>query len=271
MLELLDSSRTRMHRTTPQPAVSPAIPPRSQTAPQPGKTVDAASPLIAVFTSADPAPLKAAIEAEGMRSLFCDPVHGDLAQVLAQRPAIVVAEIHHGGFGGFDLIRMLRSRGFAGPLFALLDAGDTFNGVVALEVGADLMLELPVEPRLLRAYLRKSLQANASEAAANAPFTVGALEFDVASRVVRLRGRDLKLGMADFELLTLLCRKPGRVVSRDEIAETLGMAGRMQDRTVDSRVSRLRTKLTDHGISGLMAMRGRGYVFTLRRGAGDMQ
>jgi DNA-binding response OmpR family regulator len=265
MLELLDSSRAAYAARTARPSPQPAPSAESVT------LSTATSPLVAVFTTADPEPLQSAIRSEGMRTQFFHPVTGDLAQALAQRPAIVVAEIHHGGFGGFDLIRALRARGFAGPLFALLDGSDTFNAVVALEVGADLMLELPLEPRLLRAYLRKSLQTNSTEAAATAPFTVGSLEFDVTSRVARLRGRDLRLGMADFELLALLCRRPGRVVTRAEIAETLGMAGRMQDRTVDSRVSRLRTKLAEHGVSGLMAMRGRGYLFSPRRAQGTEQ
>src|SRR5262249_17842779 len=98
----------------------------------------------------------------------------------------------------------------------------------------------------------------------------GALEVDWTSRSARLSGKDLELTGAEFELLGLLVRNRGRVLTRDRIMdETRGVDWDVYDRSIDVLVSRLRQKLGDDAKrpSFIRTVRGTGYTFVGRSDA----
>ena len=98
---------------------------------------------------------------------------------------------------------------------------------------------------------------------------LGDLDINLAKRSAHMRGRDLALTSAEFELLGLLVRNRGRVLSRDRIInETRGIDWEAYDRSIDVLISRLRQKLGDDPKhpAFIRTVRGSGYLFI---GGGD--
>jgi DNA-binding response OmpR family regulator len=148
------------------------------------------------------------------------------------------------------------------PILMLTARGDAMDRVVGLEIGADDYLPKPFEPRELvariQAVLRRGAKAEAEESA-----RVGPLEVNWVARSARLEGRTLDLTTAEFELLSLFVRNPGRVLSRDRILdETRGVDWEAYDRSIDILVSRLRQKLGDDARrpAFIKTVRGMGYT-----------
>jgi two-component system response regulator RstA len=93
---------------------------------------------------------------------------------------------------------------------------------------------------------------------------VGNIELNLATRSARLRGASLPLSGAEFELLSLLARNRGRILSRDRILEEIrGLDWDCFDRSIDVLVSRLRQKLGDdpRKPTYIRTVRGAGYLF----------
>jgi len=124
-------------------------------------------------------------------------------------------------------------------------------------------LPKPFEPRELVARLQAVLRRGASTNA-EATLRIGTLDVNWATRSARREGHDLELTTAEFELLGLLVRNRGRVLSRDRIMdETRGIDWAAYDRSIDVLVSRLRQKLRDDPKrpSLIRTVRGTGYIF----------
>jgi DNA-binding response OmpR family regulator len=135
--------------------------------------------------------------------------------------------------------------------------------ILGLELGADDYLAKPFEPRELvarvQAVLRRGVPSDGEER-----LRIGDLDVDWATRRARLAGRDLGVTTAEFELLALLVRNRGRVLSRERILDgTRGIDWEAYDRSIDVLISRLRTKLGDDAKhpSFIRTVRGAGYEF----------
>ncbi|MFA7096328.1 MAG: response regulator transcription factor, partial [Gammaproteobacteria bacterium] len=128
----------------------------------------------------------------------------------------VILDVMLPGMNGFDVLKRLRPV-LAAPVLMLTARGEDTDTVVGLELGADDYVAKPCSPRVLVARLRALLRRQAGESAP-APIRVGDLELDPASRRVTVGGRPVELTGAEFNLLALLVRDAGRVVSRDVLA-----------------------------------------------------
>jgi DNA-binding response OmpR family regulator len=147
--------------------------------------------------------------------------------------------------------------------------GNVMDRIVGLELGADDYLPKPFEPRELVARLQAVLRRGASPDGPGDSVHVGGLEVSWDARTAHLDGRALELTAAEFELLGLLVRSRGRVLTRDRIMEaTRGMDWEAYDRSIDVLVSRLRQKLGDdpRRPTLIKTVRGVGYRFI---GGGD--
>lgn len=161
------------------------------------------------------------------------------------------------GHDGIDWIRVVRSRGYSGDLIALVEREDSMGAVLALELGADVILELPVHPRVAGAYARRML---APRGANTANLRVGALEMHLASRNVRVHGRALRLTESEYELLACLAQRAGEALTREELRERTAQPGNLGGRAIDSRVCRLRSRLAKAGGPTVVTLRNRGYL-----------
>jgi DNA-binding response OmpR family regulator len=186
----------------------------------------------------------------GLRMLKSDP------------PDIVILDVMLPEMDGFAVCRKVRETSRV-PIIMLTARGEVMDRILGLEMGADDYLAKPFEPRELvarvQAVLRRGVPAENQERV-----RVGSLDVDGATRCVRLGGRDLGVTTAEFELLSLLVRNRGRVLSRERILDgTRGIDWEAYDRSIDVLISRLRQKLGDDAKrpSFIRTVRGAGYVF----------
>ena len=176
-------------------------------------------------------------------------------------PDIVILDVMLPGMDGFAVCRKIRETSRV-PIVMLTARGGVMDRVAGLEIGADDYLPKPFEPRELVARMQAVLRRQVPWA--DDILRAGALTVNCAARSAQLSGRKLSLTTAEFELLTLLVRNAGRVMSRDRIMEeTRGVDWAAFDRSVDILVSRLRQKLGDDPKEPAMirTVRGAGYLF----------
>ena len=172
---------------------------------------------------------------------------------------------------GLELCRELRARPETRglPLLMLTARGEPTDCIVGLELGADDYLGKPFEPRELLARLKALLRrAHPTDDSAGEVMRFGRLEIDLAERAVRIGGRPCELTGYQFELLVVLARSAGRVLSREQIMDALtGNPLEVFDRSIDVHVSRLRAAIEDDPKSPrrLLTVRGAGYVFAKKQ------
>ncbi len=173
---------------------------------------------------------------------------------------------------GLDLTRELRadSRLRRLPLLMLTARGEPMDRIVGLELGADDYLPKPFEPRELLARVKALLRRAAPEPANDEVLSFGRLEIDLGARQARLDGKACDLTSHQFELLVVLARSPGRVLSRDQIMDALkGHPLEAFDRSIDVHISRIRAVIEDDAKNPkrVLTVRGSGYVFARKQDA----
>ncbi len=200
----------------------------------------------------------------------------DLALVQALKPSEGLGLLRRGGFDaaildvmlpemdGFELCRTIRKESDL-PIVMLTARGDVMDRVVGLELGADDYLPKPFEPRELVARVQTVLRRRVATPAPDPGVLVfEGLSIDPARREVRRHGEVVELTGTEFELLHLLAREAGRVLSRDDILNHLrGHEAELLTRAVDIVVSRLRRKLEP--LDCIKTLRNAGYSLALRR------
>ena len=171
---------------------------------------------------------------------------------------------------GLDLTRELRAEARTRrlPLLMLTARGEPMDRIVGLEIGADDYLPKPFEPRELLARVKALLRRAAPDPAADEVLAFGRLEVDLGARQARLDGQPCDLTSHQFELLTVLARHPGRVLSRDQIMDALkGHPLEAFDRSIDVHISRIRAVIEDDPKAPrrVLTVRGSGYVFARKQ------
>jgi two-component system response regulator CpxR len=189
-----------------------------------------------------------------------------LKRSLTGEHVLVVLDIMLPGMNGLDVLRNLRKQSRI-PVLILTARGDDVDRIVGLEIGADDYLPKPFNPRELMARVRAILRRSHgdTQSAAGEKVTVGDVELDPASRVVRRAGDPVELTSVEFALLEALMRAAGQVVTREQLAQNvLGRRFMPYDRSIDVHVSKLRRKLGDQSADAerIKTIRGVGYVFT---------
>ncbi len=198
-----------------------------------------------------------------------DGVRG-LERALSAEYALVVLDLMLPGMGGLDVLRHLRKTSPV-PVLILTARGEDADRVLGLEMGADDYVPKPFSPRELIARIRAILRRTTRVGPSAGPLVVGDLRMDAAVREVWLEGVPLNLTSAEFALLEVFLREPGRIHSRERLTElVLGRKLGPFDRVIDVHVSNLRKKL---GIpqegQRIKAVRGSGYLFAARSTAKD--
>ena len=173
---------------------------------------------------------------------------------------------------GLDLCREVRGnpRTRQLPLLMLTARGEPMDRIVGLELGADDYLGKPFEPRELLARVKALLRRASPQAAADDVLRFGRLEIDLGARVARLDGKLCDLTGHQFDLLVVLAQSPGRVLSRDQIMDSLkGHPLEAFDRSIDVHISRIRAAIEDDPKAPrrVLTVRGAGYVFARKQDA----
>lgn len=176
---------------------------------------------------------------------------------------LVILDVMLPGGDGRKVLRRIRMHSRV-PVIMLTARGDEADRIAGLEGGADDYLPKPFSVRELVARMRAVLGRKGNSALPDT-FTVGDIEIHAKNRRVVQNAKDLDLTGAEFDILLLLTRSVGNVLSRDEIAEAaLGRPIGALDRSIDNHISNLRKKLGPHvgKIERIQNVRGAGYVYS---------
>jgi two-component system response regulator RegX3 len=178
---------------------------------------------------------------------------------------IVLLDLMLPEMSGTEVCRQLRSRSHV-PIIMVTARDSEIDKVVGLEIGADDYVTKPYSPRELVARIRAVLRRNAGEVAELTPPTLsaGPVRMDVERHVVTVSGAAVPLPLKEFELLEMLLRNAGRVLTRGQLIDRVWGADYVGDtKTLDVHVKRLRSKIEPEPSTPryIVTVRGLGYKF----------
>lgn len=180
-----------------------------------------------------------------------------------ETPNLVILDIMMPEMDGVEVCRYLRqNKKFNQTLVAFLTAREEdYSQIAALDVGGDDYITKPIRPRVLisriKALLRRSRQTEANME--ETLIELGDLIIDKERISVKKGSKEIELAKKEFELLSLLVSKPGKVFSRDEIFNKVwGTDVIVGNRTIDVHIRKLREKIGDECIK---TIKGIGYKF----------
>lgn len=181
----------------------------------------------------------------------------------AAQPAVdlVVLDVMLPGIDGFEILRRLRQRSKV-PVIMLTARGEDVDRIVGLELGADDYLPKPFNPRELAARIRAILRRyEPRPPAKDGRIEVNGVALDPGSREVFAHGKPVELTTFEFDILEMLMKGAGRVLSRDALMENFyNRKATPFDRSIDMHISHLRKKL-EAGDTLIKTIRGVGYQF----------
>ena len=182
---------------------------------------------------------------------------------------VVLIDLMLPGEDGLSIARRLRASQSV-AIIMLTALGEETDRTVGLEMGADDYLVKPFSPRELlariRAVLRRSANRGAPGPVESVTYTFNAWRLDPGTReLTDPAGVRVALTGAEFELLSVFCRHPRRVLNRDQLLDlTQGRSATPFDRSIDTLVSRIRRKIERDAKAPdlLKTVRLGGYMFT---------
>jgi DNA-binding response OmpR family regulator len=185
-------------------------------------------------------------------------------------PDLIILDLMLPDGDGLDFCRWLRALPQAAglPVLMLSARGEPMDRVIGLELGADDYLAKPFEPRELLARVKALLRRGTRMAESAEVLRFGRLEIDLGARIARLADQDLDLTSHQFELLVVMARHAGRVMTRDQIMDALkGHPLDAFDRSIDVHISRIRALIEDDpkAPKRVLTVRGAGYVFARKQ------
>jgi two-component system, OmpR family, response regulator len=184
---------------------------------------------------------------------------GEAAARLAATGAfqIVVLDVMMPRMDGVEALRRIRQASRV-PVIMLTARGDDVDRIVGLELGADDYVTKPCTPRELAARLRAILR-RVQPQSGTGPVAIGELALWPEKRRVEWRGQRIELTSMEFNVLEVLMRNAGRIVSKKELSEqALGRPHARFERSVDVHLSSIRHKLGE-GAALIRTVRGMGY------------
>jgi two-component system OmpR family response regulator len=182
-------------------------------------------------------------------------------------PDLVILDLMLPGLDGLQVCRLLRADSATLPILMLTARDDSHDQVLGLEMGADDYVTKPCEPRVLLARVRTLLRRSSlgEPMTVNDRIVMGNLCIDLSERTVSWRDQPVELSSGEYNLLVVLARHAGEVLSRDQILQRLrGIEFNGTDRSVDVAISKLRRKFDDHAGEArkIKTVWGKGYLFS---------
>jgi two-component system response regulator RegX3 len=179
---------------------------------------------------------------------------------------LVLLDLMLPGLNGTEVCRAIRQRSNV-PVIMLTAKDSEIDKVVGLEIGADDYVTKPFSTRELLARIKAVLRRG-GEADELAPSVLeaGPVRMDVERHAVSVRGREIKLPLKEFDLLEILLRNAGRVLTRGQLIDRVWGSDYVGDtKTLDVHVKRLRAKVeTDPSVpEHIVTVRGLGYKYDL--------
>jgi DNA-binding response OmpR family regulator len=206
------------------------------------------------------------LESRDFRVIFTDNGSEGLIMAKDSKPDLAVLDANLPGLDGFSLCRALKSSPETAHMPVILISGDRIDDediVEGYDRGADDYLAKPFDFQVLTAKINAVLRRYGATRT-SAVLREKGLELDPEGRTVKLGGKPVQLTRKEFDLLTLLLEKKGRVLGVPYLLETVwgyDMATYDKPHTVETHVSSLRRKLGEKLAERIQSVTGHGYKF----------
>jgi two-component system, OmpR family, phosphate regulon response regulator PhoB len=201
------------------------------------------------------------LEKEGYRVLTADDGTSGLESARSAMPDLIILDLMLPGIMGTEICKTLKKseKTMAIPIVMLTAKGEEIDRVVGFEVGADDYVVKPFSNRELLLRIRAVLRRTEPGKAAEKVMTIGCLAIDTGRHSVTVSGEEIILTTTEYKLLLNLAERLGRVQNRDLLLKNVWGYNYIGDtRTVDTHITRLRTKLGEAG-DLIKTVRGFGY------------
>lgn len=189
-----------------------------------------------------------------------DPAHGfdGMLKKIGEFDVLIV-DLMLPGIDGFDLCKKIRQVSDV-PIIISSARGDIGNKIYGYEIGVDDYLAKPYEPRELILRIEAILRRSRKHAAKS---KIADFEIDEESKAVSLDGYRIDFTPVEYEIFLYLAKHPGKVISREQIAQASSLDYDTKDRTVDMHISNIRFKIGDEAKNPkyIKSVWGIGYKF----------
>ena len=186
------------------------------------------------------------LKKDGFRSESISDGQRALERIHRQPPDLLVLDLMLPGMDGLELCRILRAEPATKrlPIIMLTAKAEETDKIVGLEMGADDYLTKPFSPKELMARIRAVFRRNQPPEEAKAVLNYGKITLDGERHVVSVSKKAVELTAKEFGLLEYLLKRPGRVLSREQILNAVwGQDYYGGNRTVDVHIRHLRKKI----------------------------
>ena len=209
-------------------------------------------------------PLQFLLSKEGYEVQVADNGLDALVEFERNGADLVLLDLQLPGMSGTEVCKHLRQRSSV-PIIMLTAKDSEIDKVVGLELGADDYVTKPYSSRELVARIRAVLRRQGeTEELISSIVAAGPVRMDVERHVVSVRSAPVQMPLKEFELLELLLRNTGRVLTRGQLIDRVWGSDYVGDtKTLDVHVKRLRSKIeADPAVPvHLVTVRGLGYKF----------
>ena len=200
------------------------------------------------------------LKKEGFRTFTARNGQEAVTVAGAEKPHLIILDIMMPVLDGIEACRIIRSNPeLKNSMVAFLTArNEDYSQIAGFDVGADDYISKPIKPRVLISRIKALLRRVTGEVSGET-IRIGDLEIDREKYTVSINSQQLTFPRKEFELLSLLISKPGKVFTREEIMTRVwGDDIIVGDRTIDVHIRKIREKLGDDSIK---TIKGVGYKF----------
>ena len=210
-------------------------------------------------------PLAFLLGREGFQTIVVDNGLDALPVFDREGADLVLLDVMLPGMSGMEGCRKLRE-GSSVPIIMLTAKDSELDKVLGLELGADDYVTKPYSARELIARIRAVLRRRSAEtdSATESVLQGGPVRMDIDRHVVTVNGEEISMPLKEFELLEILLRNVGRVMTRGQLIERVWGADYVGDtKTLDVHIKRLRSKIEPDSSAPqyVVTVRGLGYKF----------
>ncbi len=206
--------------------------------------------------------IKAYLEKDGYDVLVAGDGQSAVEKARHQKPDLIVLDLNLPEMDGIEVFRTLRATSDI-PVIMVTARDEEVDKIVGLQLGADDYVTKPFSPRELAARVSAVLRRYADGPKAATRLLTGDLIVDFERHEVKFKSEPVSLTAAEFKLLSVMARNPGRVFTRLQLMDSaFGETYEGYDRTIDAHIKNIRQKLSRTGSEAenpLVTVRGVGY------------
>jgi len=207
------------------------------------------------------------LKREGFKTLSAYNGEDGLDMASKENPDLILLDLMLPEIDGFDVCKALKSDPKTShiPIIILTAKDQETDKIVGLELGADDYVTKPFSPRELIARIKAVLRRAKEKGKLPEVLKIGDLTIDFSKIMVLIKDKPIELTSKEFELLKILIKAKGRVLSRDYLLDTIwgfDQALEIQTRTVDVHITTLRKKLKNES-KRIVTVKNYGYRFEL--------